>query len=114
MVAEVYKRDFFSQVYEISTHYPRVPVSRPDFRRFLFALWFFFHFLRLSPNPIPITHLQSTKCRRKALFRVFRDFHSVPAKRSNVPTGTLSDYCFRIWSSAASTSSLWRAGSTLV
>jgi heat shock protein HtpX len=58
-----------------------VPASFAAFCRFPFALSLFCNFLAASTNPIPPNHLQPTNDSRKAVFRVFRDFHSVPVKR---------------------------------
>jgi hypothetical protein len=69
-----------SQVHVISTHRPRVPASKPDFQRFSFALCLFYHFPGPCHKPIPSSHLPPTYYSFKVVFRVFRDFHSVPVK----------------------------------
>src|SRR5580700_5842188 len=64
------------------------------------------HFFRSLPNSTSSSHLPPANYSFKVVFRVFRDFHSVPVKphlcsswsilyiqsqnRSNVPTGTFS------------------------
>jgi hypothetical protein len=50
------------------------------FQRFPFALCLFCHFLRSLSNPIHLSHMPPTNYSFKVVFRVFRDFHSVPVK----------------------------------
>ncbi len=50
------------------------------FRRFSFALCLFYHFSGPSTKPNPPSHFPRTNYSFKVVFRVFRDFHSVPVK----------------------------------
>jgi hypothetical protein len=47
---------------------------------FSFALCLLHHFFDPSPNSLPPSHLPPTNYSFKVVFRVFRDFHSVPVK----------------------------------
>src|ERR1035438_9122808 len=97
---------YIPQVYVISTPHPRPPASLPVLRRFSFALCLSYHFSASVANSIPSSHFPPTTYSFKVVFRVFRDFHSVPVKpqlcsswsilhvqwqnRFYVPTGTFS------------------------
>src|SRR5580704_1289755 len=74
----------------------RVPASFAVFYRFSFALCLFYHFPAASHKPITVNDLPPDNYSFKVVFRVFRDFHSVPVKplicsdwniRANVPAG---------------------------
>jgi|SRR5580704_802423 hypothetical protein len=54
--------------------------TRPVSQRFPFALWFSYHFFSASSKPIHPSHLPPANYSFKVVFRVFRDFHSVPVK----------------------------------
>src|SRR5271168_4501901 len=57
-------------VYVIRTPHSRLPASRPDFHRFLFALWLFYHF----PARLP-TQFLSAICRQSNIApRHFSEF----------------------------------------
>jgi hypothetical protein len=62
--------------------------SKIDVSRFFFALWFPYHFSAHSAKARITSHLPPANYSFKVVFRVFRDFHSVPVKRLYVPVGT--------------------------
>jgi len=70
----------FPQVYVISTRRHQAPISRTGFRRFPFALCLSYHFSSASSNTIHPSHLRPTNYSVKVVFRIFRDFHSVPVE----------------------------------
>src|SRR5580698_10357248 len=51
-----------------------------NLRLFFFALCLSCHFFGPRAIPIPASHLPPTNYSFKVVFRVFRDFHSVPVK----------------------------------
>src|SRR6202035_4171740 len=70
----------YPQVHAISTPHPRLPASFAPFQRFSFALCLFYHFSASVTNSIHPSYLPPTNYSFKMIFRVFRDFHSVPVK----------------------------------
>jgi len=68
------------QVYVISTPHPQLPASSPASRRFPFAPCLFYHFSSSLPNSIRPSDLPPLNYSFKVVFRLFRDFHSVPVK----------------------------------
>ncbi len=71
---------YIPQVYVIGTPQPRLPAPSAAFRRFPFALCLFCHFSGSVTKPIHPSHFPPINYSFKVVFRVFRDFHSVPVK----------------------------------
>ncbi len=65
-----------------STPAERVPVSRADFRRFLFALTILLPIFRHLCKPRCSRHLPSLDYSFEVALRNFENFHSVPAESS--------------------------------